>query len=347
MVSRLPLATTLSGLLTGLLALLPSPASSAAELQHMAGRTMGTTWSVTLEVDEGRLPTLRAGVEDRLDQVVAQMSTWEPDSNLSRYNRAPAGSWHALPAETLQVMEAALDLAEASRGAFDPTVGPLVDAWGYGPAGPLEAGVTPDADALARARARVGWQRLRLDDGGRLLQPGEVRVDLSAIAKGFAVDRVAEWLLAEGVDAFLAEVGGELRGHGHKPGGSPWRVAVERPAPDDSRLDDVQLVVRLDGLSIATSGDYRRRDRVGGHLVSHLVDPRSGEPVTHPLAAVTVLHPQAMHADALATTLHVLGPREGLEWARSRGLAALLVWRNGNGFASAMTDAFATHVEAP
>ncbi|MCE7031840.1 FAD:protein FMN transferase [Lysobacter sp. GX 14042] len=320
-------------------------AGSATPLQQLSGRTMGTTWSVTVAAAPGRLPALREGVQARLDEVVAQMSTWEPDSDLSRYNRAPAGSWHPLPAPAAQVVDAALALARESAGAFDPTVGPLVDAWGYGPAGPQAA--APPPEALAAARARVGWQHLRLLPDGRLWQPGGVNVDLSAIAKGYGVDRVAEWLLGAGVESFLVEVGGELRGHGRKPDGSPWRVAVERPAPDDSRLDDVQLVVRLDGLAVATSGDYRHRDERDGRSVSHIIDPRTGAPVTHALAAVTVLHPQAMQADALATTLQVLGPRQGLEWARTRGLAALLVWHEGEGFGSAMTPAFAGHVVQP
>lgn len=328
-----------------LLLALSAPPAGAMAVQRMAGQTMGTTWSVRLQAGGQQLPTLHAGVQERLDEVVAQMSTWEPGSDLSAYNRAPAGSWYPLPPATREVVEAALRLAEASGGAFDPTIGPLVDAWGYGPEGALDG--PPDPDVLAQARALVAWQRLQLDGTGRLLQPGDVRLDLSAIAKGYAVDLVSEWLLAQGVEDFLVEVGGELRGHGHKPDGSPWRVAVEQPAPDDSRADDAQAVVRLDGLAIATSGDYRRRDFVDDRMVSHLIDPRSGAPTTHALAAVTVLHPEAMHADALATTLHVLGPEDGLAWARTHGVAALLVWREGDGFASAMTGTFASHLEEP
>lgn len=324
--------------------LLVPAAIQAAPLQHLSGRTMGTTWSVSLEAAPEQVPALREGVQARLDEVVAQMSTWEADSALSRYNRAPPGSWHRLPGEAAQVMAAALDLARDSGGAFDPTVGPLVDAWGYGPPGRQ---ATPTRDRLAATLPRVGWQRLQLTPDGRLLQPGDVQVDLSAIAKGYGVDRVAGHLLAEGVESFLVEVGGELRAHGRKPGGLPWRVAVERPAADDSTLDDTQLVVELDGIAIATSGDYRHHDLIDGRTVSHIIDPRTGEPVTHALAAVTVLHPEAMQADALATTLQVLGPDAGLQWARERGIAALLVWRQGDGFASAMTDAFAPYVARP
>jgi len=329
-------------LLAGLLA----PALvHAASVQHLAGRTMGTTWTVSLEAAPERAASLRDGVQARLDEVVAQMSTWEPESALSRYNRATAGSWHRLPAGASQVVAASLELARDSGGAFDPTIGPLVDAWGYGPARRPATG--PDMEQVASARSRIGWERLQLAPDGRLLQPGDIQLDLSAIATGHGVDRVAGYLLSEGITDFLVEVGGELRAHGRRPDGLPWRVAVEQPAADDSRLDDVQLVVRLDGMAIATSGDYRRSDLVDGHTVSHILDPRTGQPVTHSLAAVTVLHPQAMQADALATTLLVLGPVEGLEWARERGIAALLVWREGQGFGSAMTDAFAPHVVQP
>lgn len=325
--------------------LLAPLAGRTAPLQHLAGQTMGTTWSVSLDASDERLPDLRAGVQARLDEVVTQMSTWEPDSDLSRYNRAPGGSWHALPPEAMQVVTAALELAQESAGAFDPTVGPLVAAWGFGPDGPRSA--SPNPALLSQARERVGWQRLELSPDGELWQPGGASLDLSAIAKGYGVDRVAEWLLAEGFDSFLVEVGGELRGHGRKHDGNPWRVAVERPAPDDSRSDDVQVVVRLDGLAIATSGNYRRQRELDGLTATHIIDPRTGAPVESALAAVTVLHPQAMQADGLATALQVLGPREGRAWADARGLAALLVWQEGDVFTSVMTDAFAAHVEQP
>lgn len=330
-------ATTTVALLAALLAMLLPLAVAAAPLTVLGGQTMGTTWSVTLDADADELPALRAGVQARLDTVVAQMSTWEPDSDLSRFNGAAAGTHVALPAPLRAVMAAAVGVAADTGGAFDPTVGPLVNLWGFGPGGKRTA--RPDPEALQATRGRVGWRRLRLDATGAH-QPGGLYVDLSAIAKGFAVDDVAGFLLENGMDAFLVEVGGEMRGHGRKPDGSAWRVAVERPDPDDSRDDDVQVVVALDGLALATSGDYRHRFVDGGQRYSHTIDPRSGEPVQHPLALVSVLHEQAMLADALATALSVMGPDEARRHAERHGLAVLLVWRGAGGHDSYATRAF-------
>jgi len=329
-------------LLLGLLPLgmMLSPQAVATPLQVLAGETMGTTWSVTLQADAEALPGLRDGIEQRLDTVVAQMSTWEAGSDLSRYNSAAPGTAHALPKELRKVVDAALQVSRASDGAFDPTIGPLVELWGFGPGGASDGNGVPGAETLTQMRGRIGWGRLVFDSEGRLIQPGRLELDLSAIAKGFAVDEVARYLGANGVPAFLVEIGGELRGQGHKPDGSAWRIALEQPAPDDTTLDDTTLVVTLEDLAIATSGDYRRMFEREGRRYSHTIDPRTGEPVQHALASVTVLHDESMMADAWATALTVMGPDAGWDFAMRHDLAALLVWHDGNGFASRMTPAF-------
>lgn len=322
----------------------PSSAAAAA-LQRLSGETMGTTWSVTVQADATALPALQRGIQARLDTVVAQMSTWEPDSDLSRFNAASAGTRQPLPPEMQQVMQAALALAEDTDGAFDPTVGPLVNLWGFGPDGGRMA---PDAGRLAATRARVGWQQLQLDPNGVMTQPGGVYVDLSGIAKGYGVDQVAGFLREQNVPAFLVEVGGELRSHGRKPDRTVWRVAVEQPSPDD--LDpaaSTPAVIALDGMAMATSGDYRHFFDEHGQRYSHTIDPRSGRPVAHGLASVTVLHHDCMQADALATALTVLGPEQGWEYARRHKLAALLVWHDGTGFDSRMTPAFQAALATP
>lgn len=324
-----------------------SPASSAgAPLQQLAGQTMGTTWSVTLQADAAALPALKRGIQGQLDTVVAQMSTWEPDSDLSRFNDAPAGTRQALPPELLQVMEAALALADDSDGAFDPTVGPLVNLWGFGPDGTRSA---PDAGQLAAAQKRVGWKRLRPDANGVMTQPGNAYVDLSGIAKGYGVDQVARFLREQDVPTFLVEVGGELRSHGRKPDGTVWRIAVEQPSPADLDPDGTTIpdVIALDDMAMATSGDYRHFFDEDGERYSHTIDPRSGRPVSHGLASVTVLHRQSMHADALATALTVLGPEQGWDFARRHDLAALLVWHEGDGLNSRMTPGFRSAVVQP
>lgn len=334
----LVIAVLLLGLLP--LGMMLSPQAVATPLQVLAGETMGTTWSVTLQADAEALPGLRDGIEERLDTVVAQMSTWEAGSDLSRYNSAAPGTAHALPKELQKVIDAALQVSRASDGAFDPTIGPLVELWGFGPGGPSDGNGVPEAETLARLRGGIGWGKLVFDSEGRLIQPGSLELDLSAIAKGFAVDEVARYLDASGVPAFLVEIGGELRGQGRKPDGSAWRIAVEQPVPDDTTLEDTTLVVALEDLAIATSGDYRRMFEREGRRYSHTIDPRTGEPVQHALASVTVLHDESMMADAWATALTVMGPDAGWDFAMRNDLAALLVWHHGNGFASRMTPAF-------
>ena len=320
--------------------------SAAQSMQSMNGLTMGTTWSVRLQADAAAIPDLQRDVQAQLDLVVAQMSTWERGSDLSRFNRAAAGTRQPLPPEMRQVMDAALALARDTGGAFDPTVGALVNLWGFGPDGERRA---PDAALLDRTMTRVGWQRLKLDASGVMTQPGDIYVDLSGIAKGYAVDQVTRYLLAQEVSAFLVEVGGELRSHGHKPDGTPWRIAVEQPTPADfnERAAAAQAVVALDGMAMATSGDYRHFLAEDGRRYSHTIDPRNGQPVSHGLASVSVLHAECMHADALATALTVLGPAQGWDYARRRKLAAFFVWHDGDGFKTRMTPQFRAALSPP
>lgn len=295
-------------------------------LQALAGRTMGTTWS--LRFDNPRMIALddvRAVAQAALDRVVAQMSTWAPDSDISRFNRSAAGSHHVLEAEFAKVLSCALQWAAASGGAIDPGVGPLVALWGFGADADAAAVEPPSPAAIARAHARVGWERLTLDlDARTAVQPGGMALDLSGVAKGFAVDQVAAALQALGLADFLVEVGGELRAAGRRPGGDPWQVLVET-------LPGTSHRVALDGMAIATSGDRWHVREHQGRRWSHTLDPRTGEPVGHALASVTVLHPECMHADALATVLTVLGPDEGLAFARRHGVAALFVCRSDPG----------------
>ena len=329
-------------------------ARPALAVHALGGATMGTRWHASVAAAPGAdLHPLHDGVQACLDRVVAQMSTWERDSDISRYNRAPAGSWQALPQQFFDVLREALAIAAASEGAFDPSVGPLVEAWGFGPGG--DGGRVPDEDALAQARARTGWQRIALDPvGQRVLQPGGTALDLSGIAKGHGVDAVVDWLQARGVPAALVEVGGELRGYGRKPDGSAWKVLAEA-WPDDERDGDggdagapfdaqrdaaAACVIDLDDAAVATSGDHWHRFEHGGRLYSHTIDPRSGAPVAHAPAAVTVVAGTALAADAWATALTVLGPDAGLALAQARGLAARWVMREADGLRVQATDAF-------
>src|SRR5690606_16863057 len=284
---------------------------ATAQVHVLGGATMGTLWQVSLVASaDADLHAFHDGIQACLDRVVAQMSTWEPDSDISRYNRAPAGSWQALPQPFFEVLRQALAIADASGGACDPTVGPLVEAWGFGPHGP--AGRLPDADTLAAARARVGWERVVLDPAGqRVLQPGGVALDLSGIANGHGVDAVVDWLRARAVPAARVEVGGELRGYGRKPDGRPWTVLAEAwpedaepsvaAAAEGKRHAAPPCVLVLDGDAVATSGDYWHHFTHDGRSYSHTIDPSSGAPVDEAPAAVTVVADTALEADAGAT----------------------------------------------
>lgn len=310
----------------------------------LRGKTMGTTWTVKLAVPaDVAVADLERGIQAEADRVVAQMSTYEADSDLSRYNRAPADTWQELPPEFFGVLDYALTLARDSGGAYDPTVGPLVNLWGFGP-GAREHKVPASAD-IEIARARIGWQRIRLDrERHRVLQPGNVYLDLSSVAKGFGTDQIARFLERCGVENYLVDISGELRARGSRPDGSPWQVAIEKPgaaAGAVERADQVQRVLALKNQSIATSGDYRHFFEDAGRSYSHHIDPRSGWPVEHRIASVTTVAAECMQADAMGTAIIVLGPEAGLAFAQQRGMAVLLLLHDGDALVERMTPAFA------
>ncbi|ATE67333.1 FAD:protein FMN transferase [Rhizorhabdus dicambivorans] len=271
---------------------------------------MGTGWSMRFAAPVGcDMAAIEAAILARLDVIITEMSHWRADSLISAYNRAAPGSWHALPADFARVMQAAIGIAHRSGGAFDPTIGHLVDLAGFGPD---PARLDEDPGRIEAARTAAGWQRLRYHEG-RLLQPGGVALDLSGIAKGHAVDAVANLLNEQGISDVLVEIGGELAGRGIRPDGDPWWVDLEDPPG----ISLPRLRIALHRLAVATSGDYRR----GGHTL----DPRSGRSIANGLHSVSVIHPSAMLADAWATALTVLGPEDGLATAKREGLAARLV----------------------
>ena len=323
-----------------------APACVAPAVHELGGPTMGTRWSVKfwhpIGTPSPARTVLRDAIVGALDEVVRQMSPWEPDSDLSRYNRAASGCWQALPEPFFSVLRGALDLARDSGGAYDPTVGPVVDLWGFGPAPARDT--APSATELRSAHARVGWRRLSLDAvRRRVCQPGGSGLDLSSIAKGHAVDAVARALRDLGCDNALVEVGGELLGCGRRPDGKPWRVAVKLPGLATAAIGSEEgqgPVLALPDLAVATSGDDFRYFSADGEHCSHTIDPRTGRPIRHALASVTVVHPQCMQADALATALLVLGPDAGWDYAERRKLAALFIRRSADGHEARPTAAF-------
>ena len=271
---------------------------------------MGTSWS--LHAVSPPAETM-AGVQAAFDLVVAQMSQWEPESDLSRFNRAPTDEWIRVPGELAHVVSAALEIAAASGGAFDPCLGGLTERWGFGSAGPVNA-VPADGEGAVRS---IEWDA----DASRLRRGEGAFLDLSGIAKGYGVDLAAEWLLGSGVRHFLLEVGGELRGEGIRPDGQPWWVDTETPPTSSAQ----PWRIALHDLSVATSGSYRRGFTVGDRHYSHSFDPRSDRPIVNGVSSVTVLHRSCMMADGWATALTVLGPEQGVALADARGLAAAIL----------------------
>lgn len=313
-------------------------AAPGARVHALSGRSMGTTWTVKFVAPPAfDAAPLRSSIETVLRDIVAQMSPWEPDSEVSRFNRGAPGSWHALSADFVAVLAFALQVAEDSGGACDPTAGALVELWGFGPSG-RETLAIPGAPAVAAARACCGHRRLTLDVAHwRVRQPGGVQLDFSAIAKGHAVDRVARVLSLHGLADHLVEIGGELRGTGMRPDGQPWWVALESPGEGVP-----ETLVALHGLSVATSGDTQRVFESGGRRFPHTVDPRTGWPIDHGLASVSVLHADCRVADAQSTAMTVLGLDEGLAYADAHGLAARFVRRRPDGgFDERVSAAFA------
>jgi FAD:protein FMN transferase len=310
--------------------------SSGAAIVSLAGETMGTSWSArVVEPPQG----LRAALEERiaavLDRVVAQMSHWEPESEISRFNRSTPGTWQRLPPEFCRVLSASLDVAVRSGGAFDPAMGELVDLWGFGPSGP-RSGMPTDAE-VENASASAGRKHLELDELLlRARRTGRLSLDLSGIAKGYAVDAVADHLHALGLQDFLIEIGGELRGEGIKPDGQPWWVDVEVVPGASLPLTRAAL----HGLAVATSGDYRRHFEQDGRRYAHTLDPRTGRPLDNGVASVTVLHARCMLADAWATALAVLGPDQGLAVAAGEGLAMHMVVRDDDRFLEHLSPSF-------
>jgi thiamine biosynthesis lipoprotein len=316
----------------------PQAPPRGSSVQRLSGASMGTTWSVKAALAPDALAPLAGGLQVRLDEVVAQMSHWEAGSDLSRFNRARAASWHALPDAFFSVLDYALSVRADSGGAYDPCAGALVNLWGFGAQRRYDqAGFqAPVAGAIAKVLEQR--QRIELDRAGRrILQPGGVQLDLSSVAKGFAVDQLARCLETHGVAHYLVEVGGELRGAGMQPDGAPWWVALEG-VPGTGEGD--QTVVALHGMSVATSGDYRQQFNYAGRRASHTLDPRTGYPIDTQVASVSVLHPDCMAADAWSTALTVMGAEAGLAFARQRGLAARFLLRRGAALEELSSDAW-------
>ncbi|MFJ4155593.1 FAD:protein FMN transferase [Pseudomonas sp. NPDC089752] len=305
-------------------------------LERLGGPTMGSSYSIQyVREPGGPAPAqVQAAVETILQDIDQHYSTYRGDSTVTQFNQLPANQCLALPPDMLDLVALGQHLAEQSAGAFDLTVEPLLNLWGFGPQARHEQ--VPDPLALAQARQRVGYRHLRIE-GQALCKDAPVQLDFNSIAAGHAVDLIAARLRAMGIGSFIAEATGELKAVGRKPDGSPWRIALELPRED---RQIARQVVPIDGLGVSTSGDYRHYFEQNGRRYSHAFDARLGRPVDHDLAAVTVLDASALQADGFSTLLLILGPEQGWDFAIAHDLAAVLVTRAEGGFVSRATPAF-------
>lgn len=324
----------------------PGAVSDLENLCDFSGETMGTTFHVRLVLPPNGAATQDETAHalcDRLEEVNHLMSTYQADSELSQFNQYTEAKPFPLSPLTFEVFQLSQQVSEESGRLFDVTVGPLVNAWGFGPEERAQRG---PADAeLAELRQRVGSQMLTLDPAARTIQKArpDIYCDLSAIAKGYGVDRAALGLEDKGIMNYMVEVGGEVRTRGLKEG-APWKIAIQKPDADGNAYQEI-LEMPAGGISLATSGDYRNYYEVDGIRLSHTIDPRTGRPITHNLASASVLAPTCAEADAYATTIMVMGPDEGFAFAERLGLSVLLIVREGpNHFSEKVTASFKGYI---
>jgi len=315
----------------------------ADEMLSFSGQTMGTTYSVKVAKAPAALDrqALAADIQAALDAVDGRMSTYRADSELSRINGQQAGVATPVSAETAKVVAAALRASELTGGAFDPTIGPLVDLWGFGPKGARYS--APSAAEIETARAAVDYRRVTLQDGAVGKTSADTHLDLSGVAKGYGVDKISELLESKGLHNHLVEVGGELRAKGRAAGDRAWRIGIEKPSVAGGEF---QRVLDLDGEALATSGNYRIFFEDQGKRYAHIIDPRTGAPLDHNLASATVIAASSMEADALSTSMLVMGPEAAMAFVTEHDIAAFFIVGRDGAFTEAASPAFARRFSA-
>lgn len=309
-------------------------------LMTINGQTMGTEYEIKFITNVARSEDfqvrIKEGVDSLLETINLRMSTYIDSSEISRFNSTTTTDWFAVSAETAEIIGLALSVSEKSSGAFDVTAGPLVNLWGFGP----EASTSdiPNAESIKRAMSKVGFQKLSTRPTPPSIKKDipEVYCDLAAIAKGWGVDRVAAFFDDMSISDYLIEIGGEIKARGKNNQNETWQIGIATP---DSEAG-IQKIVSLNDASMATSGDYRLYFERDGTRYSHILDPRTGRPITHQLASVTVIDKRCADADAMATAIIVLGPEDGYDFALRENLAAFLIVRANDLFVEKMTPAF-------
>jgi FAD:protein FMN transferase len=316
------------------------PAAPDGSPVSLGGPTMGARWSVTIaqaEISVEEHERLQRLTQAALTGIERLLSTWDPASELSRFNAMASTDIFPVAPETFEAFRLAASLSAETGGAFDPTVAPLIDAWGFGSKRDVPV---PDDRTVERLRADVGMALVELDSAGawvRKRKPG-VRCNFSAFVPGWAADRIAADLVLRGYTNFLVDVGGEIVARGLNQERQPWQVAIERPERED-RI--VERVVSLTNRALSTSGDYRNFREVAGRRLPHILDPRTGRPVDHTLASASVITDTAARADAMSTAMMVLGPDSAMAFARERKIGVLLLVRTAGGFEERQSPEFA------
>lgn len=307
---------------------------------HLQGTTMGTTYNVKFAPQEGvSTEAIHAEINAALVNVNALMSTYDPNSELSRFNQAPSHQPFSVSPQTRLVVDEALRLANVTQGALDITIGPVVNLWGFGPTQKPE--VIPSDEQIIATLATTGVDKLEVLDDALIKSVDGLYVDLSTIAKGYGVDVIAELIEQKGIANYLVEIGGEMRVSGIKLNGQSWRIAIEKPVSKERAL---QKVIEIGDNAVATSGDYRNYYEQDGVRYSHLINPSTGKPIQHNLVSVTVVHPSAMTADGLATGLIVLGTEKAKALAELNDWSVILISKQGDDFVEWTSSRFEQHV---
>ncbi|MFT5544282.1 MAG: thiamine biosynthesis lipoprotein [Arenicella sp.] len=307
---------------------------------YISGPTMGTTYNVKfVSVDGVEQQKLKREIDQSLLNINQLMSTYIKDSELSRFNQWRSVEPFPMSAQTLDVLIEAKRLGVMSAGLLDVTIGPLVNLWGFGPQNRPEK--VPTEKLIDTTRQKVGLDKLKIGTTWASKSHPDLYIDLSTIAKGYAVDKLAELLQTFSINNYLVEIGGEMRLAGQKASGKPWKIAIEKP---ETEQRSIQKIISVGDNAVATSGDYRNYYEQNGVRYSHLINPTTGYPIKHNLVSVTVIHASSMTADGLATALNVMGKEKALELAEKDGIAVLLITKEKDGFTEYTSSKFEQHV---
>lgn len=340
--ARQAILTSLFCLSIGFLLAACEPVEEFVQYQF-SGPTMGTQYNVSIVLEQGQKihPDLEQLIDGKLAELNQSMSTYLPDSEVSLLNQQANREWQTVSKPLFEVLSTAQQISDLSKGAFDITVAPLVNLWGFGPE--TRESLKPNEEEIKQRLSQVGYKKLHLDsEQSAIRMDSPVSLDLSAVAKGYGADQVANLLLSLGYANFMVEIGGEIMVKGHSVRATPWRIGIEKPS---SGRQGVQQAINISNVGVATSGDYRNYFEQDGQRFSHTINPVNGKPITHNLVSVTVITDKASEADALATAINVMGYEKGKKLAQDQQLAVYFIRKQGDRFVSDYTPHFKHYLD--